>query len=141
MPEKATCELTIDNRVAELERLAEEVATFARSHAIPDQIVTQVTLALEEIVTNVIEHGYEGTEPRQIAVRLSLADAKLTVEVEDEGGPFNPLEAAEPDLDLPLDERPIGGLGILLTRRMMDNLAYARTGNKNILTMEKRIDR
>lgn len=139
MPEKATWELVIDNRVAELERLMQGLAAFARAQAIPDETVTQVTLALDEIVTNVIEHGYEGTEPRPIAVRLSLADGKLTVEVEDEGRAFNPLEAPEPDVSLPLEERPIGGLGILLARHMMDSLEYARTRGKNVLMMEKRI--
>lgn len=140
MPEKATCEMRIDNQVSELERLVQGIATFARSHAVPDEIVTQVTLAVDEVVTNVIEHGYEGTDPRPIVVRLSLEDGRLTVEVEDEGCPFNPLEAPLPDVTLPLEERSIGGLGILLTQRMMDGLEYARVGGKNVLTMEKRID-
>ena len=98
-----------------------------------------LNLALEEILVNVIAHGYQGSADHQIIVRLALDDGEVRAEVEDDARPFNPLEAPEPDLSKPLEERPIGGLGIHLTRKMMDGLVYRRQGDKNLLVMRKKV--
>jgi len=63
----------------------------------------------------------------------------LTAELEDDGRPFNPLEAAEPDLSIPLEERKIGGLGIFLVRKFTTDLAYQRHDEKNLLILKKKI--
>ena len=94
-------------------------------------------LAIEELVTNCIKHGYDDTDEHTIEVTLKLSANELALTVTDDGHPFNPLELPEPDLHLPMEDRPIGGLGIHLLRKMSDRMEYARTGGKNRLTLRK----
>jgi serine/threonine-protein kinase RsbW len=70
-------------------------------------------------------------------VRLSAEPGEIKAEVEDDGEPFNPLEAPEPDTEKSLEERTIGGLGIHLVRKLMDRLEYKREGERNLLTVRK----
>jgi serine/threonine-protein kinase RsbW len=93
-------------------------------------------LVLEEIVTNVILYGCEDGLEHEISVRLSWEDPYIKLEVEDDGRPFNPLEAPPPDTGKPLAERQVGGLGIHLVREMMDELEYRRENDKNLLTLK-----
>jgi anti-sigma regulatory factor (Ser/Thr protein kinase) len=94
---------------------------------------------LEEIITNVISYGYKDGLGHEISVRLSWKDPNIKVEVEDDGRPFNPLEAPPPDMVKPLAERNVGGLGIHLVREMMDELEYRRESDKNILVLRTKI--
>jgi len=98
-----------------------------------------VNVSLEELLTNVISYGYEDTQEHEIILRLSFADGEMTAEIEDDGRPFNPLEMTEPDINKPLEERQVGGLGIYLVRKFMTNLAYQRHEGKNRLTLKKKI--
>ena len=131
--------ITLLSHRSELERLSELVEEFGARHDLPPKVLFALNLALEEILVNVIAHGYQGSADHQIIVRLALDDGEVRAEVEDDARPFNPLEAPEPDLSKPLEERPIGGLGIHLTRKMMDGLVYRRQGDKNLLVMRKKV--
>ena len=94
-------------------------------------------LALEEIFTNIIKHG---TRPGIVPwVELSLAAAAngLTMTFEDDGPQFDPLSLPEPDVTASLEERPLGGLGMYLVRRMMDAVDYQRVGTRNRLTLTR----
>ncbi len=92
-------------------------------------------VALEEAVVNVFKHAY-ANRGGEITVRISRnAHGKVTVEIEDSGPPFNPLERPEPDISLGIDAREPGGLGIHLIRHMVDEVSYRRQGAKNILTL------
>ncbi len=127
------------NDLAELQRLNQLVSDFAESHGLPSELVFRVTLVLEEIITNVISYGYEDEMEHEISVRLSWEDPDMKIEVEDDGRPFNPLEAPPPDMLKPLAERPVGGLGIHLVREMMDKLEYRRENDKNLLVLKTRV--
>ena len=94
-------------------------------------------LAIEELVTNCIKYGFDDNEDHLIEVRLSVSASSIAVIVMDDGRPFNPLVVPDPDTSLPLEERPIGGLGIHLLRRMSDEIEYVREGNKNRVTLRK----
>jgi serine/threonine-protein kinase RsbW len=72
-------------------------------------------------------------------VRLDVEPAEVRVEVEDDGRPFNPLEAPDADTTSPLEERPIGALGIHLVRKLTDGLDYKRQADKNLLTLKKKL--
>ena len=124
--------------VSELARLASAFAAFAADHAVPADVVNALQLSLEEVVTNVIVHGYQKTGNKMVHVRLTAGPGELIAEVEDDAPAFDPLARAVPDLDAPLEERPIGGLGIHLVKNLMDNVAYQRDGNRNRLTLTKR---
>lgn len=127
------------NDLAELQRLNQLVSDFAESHGLPSELVFRLTLVLEEIITNVISYGYEDEMEHEISVRLSWEDPDMKIEVEDDGRPFNPLEAPPPDMVKPLAERPVGGLGIHLVREMMDKLEYRRENDKNLLVLKTRV--
>ncbi len=103
----------------------------------PDSLTFKVNLVLEEVGLNILTHGAAGSNRLpEIEIVLTSEDDSLTIEVSDDGYPFNPLhEATQPDVDALLDERPIGGLGIHLVRTLMDDLSYQRKDGKNRLTM------
>jgi anti-sigma regulatory factor (Ser/Thr protein kinase) len=130
-------ELVIKNSLHQLERLAGFVESFAEEHRLPSKLSFQINLALEELVTNIISYGYRDTGPHEIRITLTIQNDKLRAEVEDDARPFNPAEAKPPDLDLPLEERPIGGLGIHLAKSMFDTMEYRRDKGKNCLILTK----
>ena len=129
----------LKNNISEIERLSQIVTEFGERHHLPPKVLFEVNLALEEILANIISYGYEANDEHQIVVTISLKNGELTAEVEDDGRPFNPLEAPEPDISRPLEERPVGGLGIHLVRSLMDGLEYRRQQGKNLLVMKKKV--
>jgi phosphoserine phosphatase RsbU/P len=138
-PQNAVMELTLANRSSELQRLASEIEQFAQSHRIPDTDVQALSLALDEVITNTISYGYDEHATHEIRVRLTLAGDRLSAEVEDDGRPFNPLTAPQPDLTSTIEDRPVGGLGIHLVRSLMEQVVYRRESGKNHLIMSKRL--
>ena len=122
-------------------KLADALQKFAQNYQLPAPAIQAVDLALEEHLTNVFNYGYkEGCQP-QIRVTMEQREADFIVEVTDNGKPFNPLEHPGADVNQPLQDRPIGGLGIHLMRKFIDDLAYRRETGRNILTMRKRLVR
>lgn len=94
-------------------------------------------LAIEELVTNCVKHGYDDKGEHIIEITLKLSADELLVTVTDDGHPFNPLDLPEPDTSLPMEDRPIGGLGIHLLRKMSDRMEYERRDGKNQVTLRK----
>jgi anti-sigma regulatory factor (Ser/Thr protein kinase) len=133
--------ISLLNQTTELERLRGAVAAFADQHGLSGDVSHAASLALDEVVANVIRHGYIDGRQHTFFVRLGLSDGHLTIEVDDDARPFNPLTAPNPDLDLPIHERPIGGLGIHIVRTLMDSLEYHREDGRNRLTMIKNVNR
>jgi serine/threonine-protein kinase RsbW len=129
------------NQREEVARLAALAEQFGEEQHIPADDVMAVHLVLDEILLNIIRHGYDDAGEHQIHVTLDLEGAVLTIRFEDDARPFNPLEAPPPDLESPLEERPVGGLGIHIVRSVMDAIEYQRHDNHNILTMRKTIGR
>ena len=125
----------LKNSLSEIARLKRIVDEFARRHQIEAQTLRNMDLALDEILTNIISYGYDEGGEHRIVIRLALEQGKWTVEVEDDGRPFNPLTAPAPDTKQLLEERPIGGLGIHLVRKNIDELDYRRQQDRNILIM------
>jgi len=97
-------------------------------------------LACEEIVVNITSYAYPVGSDGYLDVIIQKTD-RIVIRFEDGGVPFNPLEHKSPDITLPWKQRPIGGLGIFLLRRKMDDLNYEYVDNKNILTIEKVIQK
>ena len=93
-------------------------------------------LACEEIVMNVTTYAYPEDSDGFLDVDIQKTD-RITIRFEDGGVPFNPLEQKKPNTKLSWKKRRIGGLGIFLIRRKMDDVRYAYEDNKNILTIEK----
>jgi anti-sigma regulatory factor (Ser/Thr protein kinase) len=138
MSESIVLELTNDR--AELVRLAEGVRSFGSAHGLSSDMLFAVDLALDELVTNVIRHGFPDGGAHVIRLRLDLADDELRMALEDDGIAFNPLvDAKAPDLTSSIDDRPVGGLGVHLARSLMDEITYERRGTRNVLRLRKRL--
>jgi len=125
--------------VSAISGLAESLARFCEEHGIACDVGAHVTLAIEEIVVNVIRYGYRHAPDRTVDVRVELAAGTITATIADDAEPFDPLQAPPPDLSAPLRDRLVGGLGIHLARRLMDDVVYRREGNRNIVVLTKRV--
>jgi serine/threonine-protein kinase RsbW len=132
-------ELTLANQRSEVARLHNQLESFARQHELAARVLHDVQLALEEHLTNILSYGYYDMLEHQIKVRVQLNATDLRIQVADDGRPFNPLERPAPDLTKPIEERPVGGLGIHMMRKSLDGMEYHRADGKNILVMIKRI--
>lgn len=120
-------------------RLHAALHSFAQAHQLPPSAVRAIDLALEEHLANTFNYGVEPGQRLEVIVRLERNQADFIVEVSDNGKPFNPLDHPEPDVNQPLEDRPIGGLGIHLMRKFVDRLAYRHEGGQNILTLRIRV--
>lgn len=134
-------EFRLKNDLAEIQLLAEAVETFGKEFDLPVKAIFHVNLALDELLTNTISYGYPEGGQHEILVRITLQQKDiLLIEIRDDGFAFNPLESAQPDIPKDIDEWPLGGLGIHLVRKMLDELEYTREDDQNILLMRKRIN-
>jgi serine/threonine-protein kinase RsbW len=125
--------------VKEIERLNRLVRQFGELHDVPSRTLYAVNLALDEIVTNAVLYGFENPAGQEITIKIDTTGGELTASVADAGREFNPLTVPIPDLHATLGERELGGLGIHLVRSLMDRVTYQREGDKNVLTVRKRI--
>ena len=132
-----TVRLSADLR--EVDRLNRVIRQFGDLHEVPSRVLYAVNLALDEVVTNVVRHAFKDAKEQEVIARVTATPSEVTTEVSDTGRAFNPLDVPPPNLDAPLSERTLGGLGIHLVRSLMDSIEYRRDGEKNVLTMRKRI--
>jgi len=125
----------------EVGRLA-EVRAFVRDSTrgrIASRLVEDLVCAVDEAVTNVIVHGYQGTSG-PVEIEVGGDSDTLEVRIADRAIPFDPTTAPEPDLDLPLERRPLGKMGVHLMREFADELRYTpRRGGGNEVTLVKRL--
>jgi anti-sigma regulatory factor (Ser/Thr protein kinase) len=98
---------------------------------------SELEVIVEEIFMNISNHAYKPNSGN-VAIYLSVGD-EIVIRFEDTAKPYNPLEQADPVLDIPLTERKEGGLGVYLVKQLMDKVAYEYVNNKNILTVTKEI--
>ncbi len=128
---------TLQNRLEEIPKVNDEIARVLRQNEASDAVIGDVHLALEELLSNIILYGFQDKNLHEIQIALSRDGTRLIFRLEDDGRPFNPLIFPPPDLDKPLEERAVGGLGIHFARTVMDAMEYIREGNKNILVLKK----
>ncbi len=130
---------TLENSLSELEQLTKQLETVKKEWQLTDQFILQLNLALDELFTNIVSYGYD-SEPKQL-ISFTLAHKRDAIEITmcDNGKPFNPTIPDDPDMEVPLDEKEIGGLGIFLARQYTDTLDYRREDDQNIVILTKRI--
>jgi serine/threonine-protein kinase RsbW len=129
----------IENRVEELTSLAEKIDEMAEDWDLSLALAMNINLVIEEAVSNIIFYAFNDNNKHEIRISISLNDKMLTIKITDSGMPFNPLLQQQPDISLPAEERPVGGLGIFLMSQIMDEINYTRQKNQNILTLQKSI--
>jgi serine/threonine-protein kinase RsbW len=133
-----TTQIALTNDLAELARLSSDVAAFGATHDLSAEVMMAIELSLEEVVTNVIDHGHDGGNG-QIDVELAIEGGAVRATVTDGGREYNPLLRPDPDVTAPLEDRRVGGLGVLLVKQLMDEVTYARDNGRNVLTVRKRL--
>lgn len=131
--------VTLTNQLTEIERLAGMVEEFAERHGLPAKAVFEINLSLDELLTNIISYAYEDTLSHPILVTVAVEDRDVAITLEDDGRAYNPFTAPAPDLNLPLQDRAIGGLGVHFVRNLMDAFEYRRERDRNIVFLKKKI--
>lgn len=130
--------IVIKNTIEEVQRAIAAFESFASSHKVPTKVMVKVNIVLDELLSNIVKYSFPDGQEYDIDITLELfTTGKLTIQLTDAGIPFNPFDAPEPDLSIPLEERDVGGLGILLVKKLMDEYSYKRQVNLNITSMIK----
>jgi anti-sigma regulatory factor (Ser/Thr protein kinase) len=133
----AEVKVTVKNRIEDLLRVNSLFESFATQHDINGRLRYHLLVSIEEILTNIIKYGFDEEGVHPIHITFRRVEEQIEMEFEDRGREFNPLEIGEPDLDIPLEERKLGGLGIHLVKKMVDEAKYRREGDRNILLLRK----
>ena len=134
--------ITLRGEAAELARLEAFAEKFACNSGLADDERARLLVILEELFTNVVKHGYSAQSAAgSVAVALGWKHGRLTIDFVDDGPPFDPLAHSAPDLDAPVEQRPIGGLGIAIVRALIDQARYCRKGHRNHLHLVRRLAR
>jgi serine/threonine-protein kinase RsbW len=140
----ATLRLTLPGTVEGIRRALDEVAGLWSGHGLPPALTWPVDLSLDEVLANVVQHAFAGGDREAQMELLVELDAAVTppsceLVVSDDGPEFDPVAAPAPDTTLPIDEREVGGLGLELVRRLMDEVSYERRDGRNHLRLRRRL--
>jgi sigma-B regulation protein RsbU (phosphoserine phosphatase) len=130
--------IVLRNDIREMSRIIDAMTHIAESVSCPPVVVHDVTLAMEEIFSNIVFYGFGDDLDHHITLHLVIEGDALILTLQDEGIPFNPLNVQIGRRDKPLEERDKGGMGITLAKNLMDRMEYRRERGKNVLRMEKR---
>lgn len=130
--------LRLRNDLKEIARADRWLEDVCRERGVQESVLHDLRLGLDEAVSNVIRHGYGVDGSGEIQVRVDVEPGIVRIGVRDSAPAFNPLDYPEPELDIPIEERKRGGLGIFLYRRLMDRVDYSRQNGCNLLVLEKR---
>ncbi len=130
-------ELTLDlaNDLSEIRRLVDALDHFGHEVGLSADVSFKLTLALDEVVSNVIRHAFEPGSDGRVHVRVAYEDGLVTAVVADAGPPYDPRATPPPKMDVPISERRPGGLGVYLVRTLMDSVDYRREDGRNVVTL------
>ena len=129
----------LKNDLSELEPLCQHLVKFGQAAGLSEACITDVNICLDELFTNIVSYGFDDDLEHVVRITMDLDGRVLTVSIEDEGIPFNPLDKKDPEVPDDLKDVNIGGLGIHIVRKLMDDICYQRKDGKNKLTLKKSI--
>jgi anti-sigma regulatory factor (Ser/Thr protein kinase) len=129
--------IKVRDDLSEVARVQEELSGLWASRSLPPDIEMDVSVALEEVLSNVLRHSVVEGGSREIRVVFFVDAAGFEFEVSDGATPYDPLSRPDPDVSLPLSQREAGGLGIYLVRRLADEVSYERRDGRNHLRFRK----
>ena len=132
-------QLTLQNDVLQVPQLNAFVKQIMARLNIESTLARKLQLAVEEAVVNVIEYAYPQGVKGDIHLHVTSDGQSLKFVIKDHGVAFDPTMKEKTDTTLSAEDRPIGGLGILLVREMMDSINYIRTEGMNVLTLSKKV--
>ena len=129
--------LNLESSLESLGQIERGVAALGAEDGWPADLLFHVQLVLDELASNVINHGY-GTSGHEFQIIIESDPRAVRIEVVDEARPFDPLQdAPQPTTDASVEERKVGGLGVHIAKQLMDELEYRRENGKNRLTLVK----
>ena len=114
-------------------------AKFAEGNALPADVRRSVNVAIDELLENTLLHGQARSNPCSVTVEAELGEDRVTVTLTDDGTPFDPFGQDPPDITLSVEDRPIGGLGIHLVTRLMNQVSYQRRDGHNVVVLVKQL--
>ncbi len=134
-------ELTLTASLENLDQVLDFVHRQLEAADCSERIIGQVDLAVEELYTNIANYAY-CPQPGEAKIRCAVQGDPLQVVIgfTDQGKPYNPLQREDPDVTAGAEDRKIGGLGVFLAKKLMDELDYEFKDGSNVLTIRKRID-
>jgi anti-sigma regulatory factor (Ser/Thr protein kinase) len=130
-----TFSLSIRNTLAALTEAQERANSFLSGHGVPFEAAYSVRLSLEELVSNIIRHGYDDREPHEIGIWLEILPRVIELTIDDDGRPFDPNSAQPVPVPASLDDAPTGGMGLSLVRTIAGPIEYQRQGGRNRVTL------
>jgi anti-sigma regulatory factor (Ser/Thr protein kinase) len=130
--------MTIKNRLLDLHDANLKIEDFSMDLDLPPKVLNALAVSVDEAVINIIKYGYDDDAEHDINIKINIESQFLTLEIEDDGQPFNPLEYPEADTESKIEDRKIGGLGIHLIRNLMDEISYGYKNGRNHLFMKKK---
>ncbi len=136
---KNTYSFELKSDLSELDRLCQKLETFGQKFGLPKKLIFEINLALDELFTNIISYGFQDEKEHIIRVTLTPEKGQLCLCIEDDGKPFNPIDFETPDVACSVEECKIGGLGIHIMKKLMDEICYERCEDKNVLNLTKKI--
>ncbi len=131
--------LWVDNQTQELTRVEAFLDGLGDEWGLSMSLVLSLNLVLEEALMNTISYGYDDDRKHTIEIDFNKTGDVLSITIIDDGHAYDPTLKAEPDITLPAEDRPVGGLGIFLIKKTMDTIEYQRRENKNYLLLIKNI--
>ncbi|HNX00245.1 MAG TPA: ATP-binding protein [Candidatus Cloacimonadota bacterium] len=132
--------IIIQNHLSEITRINDIIDEISLPWRLPSRVSAQLSLVMDELLSNIIRYAFEDDSEHQIEINLELLGNKVVVEVVDDGIEFNPMLYPEPDLNPNLSERKIGGLGIHIIKKMTHEFTYERENGHNIHKICKLLD-
>lgn len=130
--------LLVRNDVKELFRITDFLEQLWKDWNLPVKLMYSINLVLEEAISNIIFYAFDDTLVHLIGLEFRLENDTLSMILIDGGKPFDPTQKEDPDTSLSVEDRPIGGLGIFLIKKMMNEVRYERINGKNQLIMIKK---
>jgi serine/threonine-protein kinase RsbW len=129
----------LKSSLSELDQLCQNLETFGKKFGLSQKLIFEINLALDELFTNIISYGFKDDKEHAIKVTLTPRIDEICLCIEDDGTPFNPIEVETPDVSNSVEKCKIGGLGIHIMKKLMDEVCYERCGDKNVLNLKKKI--
>ena len=129
----------ITNQRDQIDTVRKFFDDYSKENKLTEKTVHDIQMALDELLTNIVNYGYEDTDEHQIDIHFGVNDDAVKVEIVDDSKPYNILEKDNPDISLSMEDKPIGGLGIFLIKKLMSNVDYYTKEGKNHLVMTKEL--
>ena len=140
MNEQSEARLNVRADGDAMDHIRAAIERFGGEYGIAGDDMARIFIVIEELVTNMVKYGYgPAAQPGSASITLRLEGDRLSVEIIDDGREFDPFAAPDPDLEAPLEERRIGGLGLHIVKALMDRTRYRRVGAQNVVEISRRV--